>query len=219
MSKLLETSDMADFPAVQNTGSLTKFLQGIPDRGVPNKVTIEHLQSIGFKSTNDRPIVAVLKFVGVLQQDGRPSEAYKQLRNRETGKKTLAAMIRKAYSDLFEVYPNANVKESGTLQNYFASKTNVGAGSLRNIVGTFQALCASADFSGSSVVLPEESNEDQTASGAKMDGKQSGDRRHHFPKAEVHFDIQIHLPGDQKPEIYEAIFKSLGKHVLGTSGE
>lgn len=209
---------MADFPGVQNTGSLTKFIQGIPDRGVPSKVTIEHLEGIGFKSTNDRPIIAVLKFVGLLQPDGRPSEAYKELRNREAGKKTLAALIRKAYADLFELYPNANAKEAAALQNYFASKTDVGAASLRNIVGTFQSLCASADFSGDSVPMLDTKAEDQPQPKGGSGASHSAGKIH-FPKAEVHFDIQIHLPGDQKPEVYEAIFKSLGRHVLGTSSE
>lgn len=32
---------------------------------------------------------------------------------------------------------------------------------------------------------------------------------------EFHFNIQIHLPSDASPDTYDAIFKSIGRHLLG----
>ncbi len=208
---------MAEFAATQNTGTLTKFIQGIPQRGIPPKITIEHLTSLGFKSTNDRSVVTVLKFVGLGESDGRPSEPYKQMRNREIGGKVLASLIRKSYADLFTVYPDAQTKDVNALQNYFASKTDVGAASLKNIVKTFHALCSCADFSGQGTPVLVPVTEHVEPHGKILPGSHQPQR--HLSKAEVHFDIQIHLPGDQKPEVYESIFKHLGKYVLGIRDE
>lgn len=36
---------------------------------------------------------------------------------------------------------------------------------------------------------------------------------------EFHFNIQIHLPSDAKPEQYDAMFKSIAKYLLGRSEE
>ena len=209
---------MAEFSSTQNTGNLVKFIDGIPSRGIPPKITIEHLQSLGFKSTNDRSILTVLKAIGLCESGGNPNESYKQMRNRSASKKVLAQLIHNAYADLFSVYPDASRKDYDTLKDYFASKTDVGDASLRNIIGTFQALCSCADFSGGPINLGDSKGDpsvDSTPTGAHGHGGQNK----HSPKTEVHFDIQIHLPGDQKPEIYESIFKNLGKYVLGNKDE
>lgn len=212
---LKNTKTMADFASTQNTGNLVQFIETIPNRGNPNKVTIQHLASLGFKSPNDRPIIAVLKFVGLLDSDGKPNDHYRQMRHKGNAKKYLATLIRNAYSGLFETYPDANAKDGTTLDNYFASNTDVGEASRRNIIKTFSALCNFADFSGGPVHLAQS----ETGGGTDTNPVKTGGQQRSFPKTEVHFDIQIHLPGDQKPEIYEAIFKNLGKYVLGHRDE
>jgi hypothetical protein len=206
---------MAEFSSTQNTGNLIKFIEGIPSRGIPPKITIEHLVGLGYKSPNDRSIVTVLKGVGLCDSNGSTNASYKQMRNSAASKKTLAQLIRTSYADLFSIYPDANAKDDKALNDYFASKTNVGAASLRNIVATFQALCSAADFSGGAVGLAVDPKVDPPATGDHGHGGQ----HKNFPKTEVHFDIQIHLPGDQKPEVYESIFKNLGKYVLGNKDE
>jgi Family of unknown function (DUF5343) len=209
---------MAEFSSTQNTGNLIKFIEGISSRGVPPKITIEHLNGLGFKSTNDRSIVTVLKGIGLCDSNGSPNDNYKKLRNKAAAKRTLAQLIRNSYPDLFLLYPDANGKDYETLKDFFASKTDVGEASLRNIIGTFQALCSIADFSGSAIDsgdLQDGANVDHAASS----GRGHGGQQKHFSKTEVHFDIQIHLPGDQKPEIYESIFRNLGKYVLGNKDE
>jgi hypothetical protein len=56
----------ADFPYMTNPASLRRFLEKVQSLGVPTKVTIPYLQSLGFKSTNDRPIIPALKFLEVI---------------------------------------------------------------------------------------------------------------------------------------------------------
>ncbi|QDV69424.1 hypothetical protein Poly24_31400 [Rosistilla carotiformis] len=201
---------MATFTQTQNTGNLQEFINGIPSRGVPDKVTNNHLEGLGYKSKNDRAIITVLKFIGVLESNGAPSAAYKKLRNKHTAPSELAALIKIAYRELFKTYPDAQSKDGETLKTWFASHTSVGEASVKNMAQTFTALCAIADFNGTPDIEHEEDDDSDEKPGPR---KKRRVRRQ--LDAQVAFNIQVQIPGEQSPEVYEAIFKNLGKYVLG----
>jgi len=56
--------NLSEYPYIVKVGSLRAFLTGIPGTGEPPKVTTEYIESLGFKSKNDRPILTseVCKF-------------------------------------------------------------------------------------------------------------------------------------------------------------
>lgn len=120
-------------------------------------------------------------------------------------------MIKKAYAILFSTYPNAQSKDVETLKTWFTSHTSVGVPSVRNMAQTFMALCALADFNGGNTI--------ESVEGEADEGEKSSENRR--PKtrrqldAQVAFNIQVQIPGEQTPEVYEAIFRNLGKYVLG----
>lgn len=64
------------FPYTNVPGSLRNFLKGIPTRAVPDKVTQKYLASIGFKSSNERAIMGVLKTIKLLDTNGIPTDNY-----------------------------------------------------------------------------------------------------------------------------------------------
>lgn len=203
---------MADFAQTQNTKNLQKFIQGIPDRGIPEKVTTKHLEGLGFKSKNDRPIIAVLRFLGVLTSDGTPSEAYRRLRNKEKAPKELAELIRNAYARLFSDYPDAHSKDGEALSTWFSTHTAVGASSVKNMVNTFSALCALADFNG---IKTGNQSQAKPSDDDKENSERDKSRKRNQIDAQIAFNIQIQIPGEQSPDVYEAIFRNLGKYVLG----
>jgi len=205
---------MADFAYTQNTGNLSKFIKEIPNRGVPPKVSTRYLESIGYKSNHDRSILTVLKFIGVLNSDGSPTEHYAKLRDTHAAPGLLASLILTAYADLFATYPDAYAKGDDVLRNYFASKTDVGDTSLKNIVKTFQAVCSCANFGAPGSVTAAPATAIPVVSPLRPTVPQP-----RGATTEVHFDIQVHIPGDQKPEVYESIFKNLGRYVLGLKDE
>jgi hypothetical protein len=156
----------------------------------------------------------VLKFIGVIDSTGIPTHHYTKLRDTHAAPGLLADRLLAAYADLFTTYPDAYAKDSTTLRNYFASKTDVGEASLTNIVKTFQALCSCANFAASVATTVTRPTTTSTVTPLPVHPSQPGARN-----TEVHFDIQVHIPGDQKPEVYESIFKNLGKYVLGLKDE
>lgn len=209
----------SSFAQTQNTGNLKKFIQEIPSRGVPDKVTQQYLESIGFKSRNDRTITTVLKSLGILDSSGAPTVNYSKLRNKATASSELAILIKKAYSSVFGTFPDAQMKDAETLRTWFASHTTVGEASVKNMEQTFTSLCSIADFNGLQAEtedsIEDSENDRNTGQRADRTGRQSKRRL----DAQVAFNIQIQIPGDQPPEVYESIFKNLGKYVLGIVDE
>ena len=67
---------MADFPYMPNPSTIKRFLDHIQKAGVPEKVTSRYLVQVGFKSTNDRPLIGILKSIGFLAPDGTPTSAW-----------------------------------------------------------------------------------------------------------------------------------------------
>ena len=208
-----------NFTSTQNTGNLKDFIEKIPSRGIPKKVTINYLVGLGYKSKNDRTIVTVLKSIGLVESNGVPSDKYSKLRSSQ-GKKILANMVKDTYSGLFEIYSNAQSVDDEKLKDYFASVTSVGDASLRNIIKTFKALCQIADFSKNESVNPVQPSSPQTSNTQKpinysvLPQNQLGGG-----SSQVHLNIQVHIPGEQSAETYEVIFKNLGKYVLGINGD
>jgi len=64
------------YPYLANTGNLTDFLNQMPRIAVPEKLTHKRLYALGYKSTNDRPIITILKFINFLSRDGTPNDNY-----------------------------------------------------------------------------------------------------------------------------------------------
>lgn len=68
---------MADFPYTQSHGNIKKLLEQIQSVGKPAKVTVNWLVSIGLKSSNDRNLLGLLKFIGFIDNTGTPTDVWK----------------------------------------------------------------------------------------------------------------------------------------------
>jgi hypothetical protein len=93
----------SDYAYTSVPNSLRQFLKGVPSRGVPAKVDPAHLKSIGLKEENDQTIIRVLKFVGLLNSDGSPTDAYKGFRDKGKGATLLAKEIGRAYIESYSI--------------------------------------------------------------------------------------------------------------------
>jgi hypothetical protein len=191
-------ADKFTYTTVPNT--LREFIKGIPDRSRPDKVTVRYLKQIDFKSSNDSTIIKVLKFVGLLDSTGAPTEAYSQYLNKDKGPAVMAEQIRKAYAAVFKVYPSPHTQPDSALQNFFRESTGLAAKTVSLMAATFKVLCEYADFSKQGVTDPK-NNE----GGGRRDSSPAG--------AQIHLNIQILLPSNAQPAEYDAIFDSLSRHL------
>jgi hypothetical protein len=91
---------MADYPYTSNPARVKEFLQKIHKVGNPDKVTFKFLESLGFKSKNDRAILPVLKSLGFVDGTGIPTQRWKDYRSTAKAKSVMAAAVRSTYSSL-----------------------------------------------------------------------------------------------------------------------
>ena len=203
---------------INNVGSLTKFLEAIRSAGVPERVTFEFLKTLGFASSNDRPIIAIMKGIGFLDQNGAPTELYKTFRDPHQGPKVLARSLRMAYADLFLANTRAQDLQTDKLSGIIATKTSKSDSVVRLIANTFKTLAKAADFSDAiaeskSDVAPAAKTNDSAQSGSASETMREVPRPH-VVGTTLHYNIQVHLPTTTDITVYNAIFKSIKEHLF-----
>lgn len=205
---------LVEYPYVYTVKNLRELLKRLnSELGVPDKFDSEYLLSIGYRSHNDRSMIKVLKFVGFLDADGKPSENYNEYRNKDNSEAVMATRLRTSYSELFKIYPDAYNKDGEALRNFFRTHTKGGESVLSLIVSTFTVLCEFADFEaeGSGETLSKVPVE-----GVRIDlgkGKRAEETTAGHPIV-INLNVQLQLPLTEDTTIYDRIFQSLKKNLL-----
>jgi hypothetical protein len=199
--------------------NLPQILQALRQAQPPERFVHRFLESLDFKSTNDRPIIGVLKALGFIDESGVPKQPYFDYMDDEGHKAVLADAIRKAYADLFKLNNKANEKDAAWVKNKLKMLT-LGAKSdvvLARMAATFVALCKEGDFS-TTVTAPKELTETTTSDTTVptpvptlREESPSYGKHHRFALA---YNIHIELPAVRDQAVYDAIFKSLRENLL-----
>lgn len=193
---------------------LKPIMEGIQKAGVPDKFTLAFLNSLGFKSTNDRPIVAVLKSLGFLNQAGAPTQAYRDYKDSAKAKKVMAERVKATYADVFLANESANTLTQDQLKGIFASLSGKSESVAIKMAGTFKTLCSLSDFSLVSNKAESMESESDEEPAATPSIESPGLPKNSSKTAEFHYNIQIHLPITRDISVYNAIFKSLKDHLM-----
>ncbi len=199
---------MAEFTYTTVPAKLKSFIDRIPDTGVPGKVTQQELSSRGFKSTNDRTIIPVLKFIGLVGAEGTPTENWQAYRNKGTNKALIAELIRRAYSDLYQTYPDAHLRSDADIRNFIGGKSKAGERALQYMVTTFKTLAQMGDFGAE----PPEVAADEVV--GKVGSTSLKVAQPRTQTAQVHINLQIHLPDTDDGDRIDRIFKSMATYIF-----
>ena len=84
---------------IQAPKRLPEIFTKIQDGQAPERFTIQLLKDWGFASTNDRAFIPLLKTLGFLTPDGKPTQRYHDYRDHSRSKQVLGQALREAYSD------------------------------------------------------------------------------------------------------------------------
>lgn len=198
------------------TKNLEAFLNALIGAQAPERFTQKFLESLEFKSTNDRLFIGMLKSLGMIDESGVPTNRYYDFLDQTQSKTILAEAIKESYGDLFAVNKNANGLSIDEVKNKFRTLTqgqktdNV----VQMMANTFNALCNYADWKTGVKKAPKiDEQPDKALDGGKTEPSQpknvSADK---IPS--LHYNIQIHLPETRDAAVYDALFKSLKEHLL-----
>jgi len=201
------------------TGAIAAYLDAMKNAEAPERFSSKFLQDLGFTSSNDRLFVGILKDLGFIDQDGKPTDRYYEFLDKERSDKILAIGIREAFSDLFSVNKNAHelsIEETyNKLRTLYkgAKKDTV----IKHISRTFVSLCEGADFSSPAVKGSPQKTEkakaepiDTTSTSPQTNPSKSGLS---VDLNSLQYHINIVLPETRDQSVYDAIFKSLRDHL------
>ena len=180
------------------------------DGQAPERFTHQLLKDWGFRSTNDRAFVPLLKELGFLTVDGKPTHRYQEYRDHSRSKHVMAQALREAYSDIFLIKEHPTTADKTAVEGKFKSFHNASDNVAGLMAKTFFGLLALADLSTKkSTVTTAETTDASPVKVAPpaIEGSIGG-------RTGLHYNIQIHLPATKDVEVYNAIFKSLRENLI-----
>jgi Family of unknown function (DUF5343) len=201
-------------PYVTAYGNITKALDKIKTAATPDRFSQDFLEkTLGMTGGGNRPVLPFLKRTGFLNQDGTPTELYKEFRNPDRSGGAAAQALKVGYGPLYQMDEKVHTRDSGKLKNLVVQATGMDAdsSSVRSIAKSFEALKAFAKFNASPAVDPG----DETQDGGEEDEAQSnhggGDGR---AALNLGYTINLNLPATSDAGVYNAIFRSLRENLL-----
>jgi hypothetical protein len=205
---------MAEVPYTTVPSKIPKLLDKLATGGVPDKVTQKYLEAIGFKSTNDRSLIAIVKHIGLIDGQGVPTQLWQTFRSATRRKSAVAMGVREGYAGLFRVYPDAYRKDAEAIKDYFSSKTTVAERTLQFMVQTFRELADYGDFESQAPEMEDEKalEAGQTGPATRRTSSVEG-----VSAPQIHLNVQLHLPDNAPPETLEAFFRAMKKYLLDGS--
>jgi hypothetical protein len=203
------------------TKNVESFFNSLITAQAPETFTQKFIENLEFTSTNDRLYVGLLKTLGFLDPNAVPTERYYKFLDQSQSKVVLAEAIKEAYSDLFAVNTKANELSIADVKNKLRTLTQ-GKNSdkvLGLMANTFKALVDYAEWNTPTAKKPQEKKAavTETPEAAKEhpveDVEDVSDMRK-LSLPQLHYNIQIHLPESRDQSVYDALFKSLRKHLF-----
>lgn len=183
----------------------------------PQAFNRRFLEGLGYKSSSDRLIINVLKALGFLSSDNKPTERYFEFLDQTQAGRVLGKALEEAYSDLYEINTKAQDLSKSEVQNKLRTLTRgqFSEGVLGKMAMTFKELSKHADFEPPQGTLdngPED--EDVVIDEAPEPIVEAGPATPPVSLGGLVYNIQIQLPESRDQAVYDALFKSLKTHLL-----
>ena len=206
--------------------NLAPFLEALRHAQAPEKVGLKFIDDIGFKSTNDRLFVPLLKAMKFVDESGKPTARYHSFLDDSEWKRVLADGVRDAFSELFRINKNAHTFSRDQLTGKLKSlgEGKLSPAILANTTKTFLELVKLADFSGSGTQSTVTPLPDESPSGSGDETEKPSSSRPVDPELmpelvlpltpTLVYRIEIVLPAVRDQAVYDAIFRSAREHLL-----
>ena len=205
-----------DVPYMMSVTNMHKILDAIQRAGAPEVFHLDFLKDLGFKGSNDRGAVKVLKYLGFLDGSGRPQASYREFMDHTKSKYVLASRMRAAFDDLFVADRHANTKSVEQLKGWFKTKTGSGDAVAQKMASTFRSLAAYANWDGASLPSQNADDEERSAEPDKQAPPPLSQPAPTHGKSAIGlvYRFEIHLPDTQNVDTFRAIYKALREELM-----
>jgi hypothetical protein len=214
----LETEEESStgIPFLNAYGNVTKALERIVTASTPQRFTHDFLQTkLNLKGGSARPIIPFLKRTGFINSDGSPTDLYKKFRNSASRAESAAKAVRKGYAPLYEINEYVHDVKDDELKGIIVQATGLNSTSsaVKGMMGSFKALKAFANFDNQADNFEEDLQEEEPLKeNAGSDAKPKGSSK--SVDLKLGYTINLNLPPTSDVAVFDAIFKSLRKHLL-----
>ncbi|HEY8886483.1 MAG TPA: DUF5343 domain-containing protein [Candidatus Microsaccharimonas sp.] len=206
-------------PYMMSVKNVPAMFAKIKTAGTPPKFTVEFLKSsLGFASSGDRGIVAQLKYLKFLTEDGTPTDRYNQYKG-TGGNAVLGLGIKEGYSEVFMADQEADTKTTQQLTEMFRSLTGKGDTVALKMATTFKAICNLADFSTSEEQPAIPVTKDLEEINSKKENEATRTISQQPPLSlggsslTLRHDVHVHLPATSDVAVYKAIFRAINDEL------
>lgn len=213
---------MANLPYVYSAATLVKMLGKIKIAAVPATFSQDFVsQTLLMKGGTARSVIPFIKKMGLVSDDGTPTDLYKQFRNNTKSASAIAECMRQLFAPLFAMNENVNTLSDSEIREMIVEATGSEKASkvTQLTLGTFKALNEIADYSSlpssDTRMAAQETPHDQDDPLDATPGipLETADLR----RAEgmnLSYTINLNLPPTSDIEVFNAIFRSLRQHLL-----
>lgn len=201
-------------PTIVGPKSIDRFLSIISTAGVPAKVDINYLKSVGLKSGNDGALIKIFKSLGFLDGSGIPTDKWRSYKDSAKSKKVLGEAIKTTYSGLFSIYPDANRKDDEAIRNWIRTETGGSDVAVQRMLSTFKTLANSADFDGLIEAEPVGEANPTATSHSTASTPVAATSYTNKSGPVVNINIELQIPPTNDPAVYENFFSAMKKYLL-----
>lgn len=209
------SAEVINLPYLNAYGNINKALESIKKASVPARFTQDFLSTkLGLSGGGATPVIPFLKRTGFLNGDGTPTDLYKRFRNDALSSAAVAQAIKYGYSPLYEINEYVHDLNDQDLKGVIVQATGLDATSktVKAIISSFKAIRKFADFNGETPEYQAENDSEETGNLEKVkDGKSLNSNS---VGLKLGYTINLNLPATSDIAVFDAIFKSLRKHLL-----
>ena len=207
---------MADNPPYMfSYGLLEKILKKARSAATPSKFTQDYLKTkLGFPSGSAMAFIPFAKRLGLLNQDGTPSDLYTRFRNPDDhlSGAAIAEAMRRGYADLFARNEYVHAMDEDALRGLVIEATGLDKDSkvVAAVTKTFLTMRVFADFEAAADTTP--STETMPGTAGMPTAPPPVVKR--TPQLGFSTTIYLNLPNTSDIAVFNAIFKSLRENLL-----
>lgn len=210
----------AKLPYLASPGTVKTVLDRIIEARTPERFTQDFLETkLGATGGGARAVIPLLKRIGMLEQDGGPTDLYRKFRNTDTSGAAMAQAMRHGYSEIFARNEYAQDLAKPKLLEMIneISGNEKGNSADKLTATTFMNLKEYADFDADADddrVEHEQPIESQIPTQTHQ--PQTSPPRHPQSNSPLTlaYSINLHLPETDDIKVFDAIFQSLNKNIL-----
>jgi hypothetical protein len=210
-------------------------------RSLPGNVTPTYLETaLNVDAKTARGLVAQLRYLGLVDTEGRPTDTAEDWRHDDTYAKACEEIKSRVYPDeLHHAVPDATA-DRAAVERWFARKKKVGANRALKLAITYQLvseadLTKAPDAPGS---VAKKNGEHPSARAEKPARRRAGAPAEQAPTSllqsaaeapkppqsddygpSLHIDVQIHIAADASAAQIDQIFASMAKHLYSRGAQ